>query len=236
MRKKITTEFRAGRQVDQKTLKRIVEIGFFKQAMLRHFFLISIGIALAMPLYHAFFIHPLFRDLLIEDKEYDAISIAKHLASDIVLEEGGMGNASLPIVSYQEAVRKGNEFGLTKLKVFSNIGEVIFSTDPLDVGEIHKGVHFQEVLAKGNVHTNVLKKGTKSLEGKTVQLDLVETYVPLIKDGNFLGAFEIYYDVTRRTDQLSSLLHRSFGLLVGLDRLLHGHHHCGSPQRKSKHR
>jgi hypothetical protein len=42
-----------------------------------------------------------------------------------------------------------------------------------------------------------------------VPVDVVETYVPLMSDGIFRGAFEIYYDLTARKQQLDKLLSRS---------------------------
>jgi DNA repair exonuclease SbcCD ATPase subunit len=42
-----------------------------------------------------------------------------------------------------------------------------------------------------------------------MSVDVVETYVPLMSDGVFQGAFEIYYDITARKQQLDKLLSRS---------------------------
>jgi signal transduction histidine kinase len=46
--------------------------------------------------------------------------------------------------------------------------------------------------------------------------DVVETYVPLMKDKAFLGAFEIYYDITAKKAELNSLLSRSSMVLFVL--------------------
>ncbi len=50
--------------------------------------------------------------------------------------------------------------------------------------------------------------------------DVVETYVPLVNGGNFLGAFEIYYDITDRKNRLDDLVTHStavlFTLTIGL--------------------
>ena len=43
-------------------------------------------------------------------------------------------------------------------------------------------------------------------------VDVVETYVPLMNEGIFRGALEIYYDITARKQQLDKLLFRSFSL------------------------
>ena len=72
------------------------------------------------------------------------------------------------------------------------------------------------IFAKGAVHTKVIWKEQKSLEGKTMASDVVETYVPLMKDGQFRGAFEIYYDITAKKQQLDKLLSRSSAVLFAL--------------------
>ncbi|MGB6281886.1 MAG: PAS domain S-box protein, partial [Syntrophobacteria bacterium] len=100
------------------------------------------------------------------------------------------------------------------MKVFSKSGEVIFSTDTKDVGTINKELYLQEVIEKAKPYSQVVNRDTKSLEGQTISADVVETYVPLMKDDNVLGAFEIYYDITFRQDQLHDLLLRSSATLT----------------------
>ncbi len=56
--------------------------------------------------------------------------------------------------------------------------------------------YFHEIVARGNVYSFVVNKGAKSLEDREVSVDVVETYVPIMKSGKFQGAFEIYYDIT----------------------------------------
>jgi preprotein translocase subunit YajC len=46
-----------------------------------------------------------------------------------------------------------------------------------------------------------------------MSVDVVEAYVPLMSDGIFRGAFEIYYDITDRKQQLDKLLSRSSALV-----------------------
>jgi len=59
-----------------------------------------------------------------------------------------------------------------------------------------------------------VKKNTKSLEGQIVTDDVVETYVPIMRNNSFVGAFEIYYNITARTESLSQLLSTSTIALV----------------------
>jgi light-regulated signal transduction histidine kinase (bacteriophytochrome) len=62
--------------------------------------------------------------------------------------------------------------------------------------------YFQKVVAKGNIYTKVVKKDMKSLEDQAVTADVVETYIPIMRGDTFLGAFEIYYDITQRNKKL----------------------------------
>ena len=46
--------------------------------------------------------------------------------------------------------------------------------------------------------------------------DVVETYIPLMSGDRFLGAFEIYYDITDRKTQMDRVVSRSSHLLFSL--------------------
>jgi signal transduction histidine kinase len=100
------------------------------------------------------------------------------------------------------------------LKVFSPTGEVVFSDDPNEVGEINQNTYFQEFVAKGEVFAMVVPKDSDSLEGRKVTSDVLETYVPLMNDRRFLGAFEIYYDITGRRKQLNRLISHSSTITI----------------------
>lgn len=96
-----------------------------------------------------------------------------------------------------------------KLKVFSKSGEIIYSTDSEDMGYINKQRYFHEIVAKGNAYTMVVQKNTKSLEDQIVTADVVETYVPIMDGDTFIGAFEIYYDITLRKQKLDEVVYHS---------------------------
>ncbi|MFC1816367.1 PAS domain-containing protein [Thermodesulfobacteriota bacterium] len=108
------------------------------------------------------------------------------------------------------------------MKIFTNIGEISFSTDPKDIGVINKNRYFHDFVAKGNVYTKIVKKGTKSLESQIVTADVLETYIPIIKNDKFIGAFEIYYDITAQKEKFDKLLHISSLVLILLAISLQG--------------
>jgi PAS domain S-box-containing protein len=187
---------------------------FLKNRFLRNIFIVGIILALTLPVTYVVLIHPAFTKLVIEDKVEDATSIARHLSSYVPPQFVDVGQSNLPVNFFNEAAEHKNDFGIKKLKVFAKSGEVIFSTDSNDVGTINRRKYLRDVIEKGRPHTQVVKRHDKSLEGQTMSADVVETYVPLIKDEGILGAFEIYYDITRREEQLHNLLLHSSAVLT----------------------
>jgi len=202
-----------------KVLTRLSENSILKVPYLRNILLVSLVFVIVLPLYDILFIYPAVNKLLTDDKRDDAIRIARHLSTILVSGETELTKDLLQSHLSDELgqlreVR--DDFDLIKLKFFSKSGEIIFSSDPKDIGNINDKKYFHEIVAKGEVFAEVIHKNTKSLEGQKMEADVVETYVPLMKDQAFLGAFEIYYDITARKAELDSLLSRSSLVLFGL--------------------
>jgi transcriptional regulator with PAS, ATPase and Fis domain len=196
--------------------ERLTDRGFFREGLLRHFFFISLAVAIFIPLFYVFFIHPLFTELLTQIEKDDGVTIAEHLASDTKLAKDEMGRTVLLEDSMNYLVAAKSHFGLEKIKVYSRTAECVFSTQADEIGHSNTGAHFQKDLANGAVHAEVVGKGMNSIEGKKMRRDVVEVYVPLMKDREFIGAFEIYYDISKTRAQLNRLLLYSLGLLVVL--------------------
>lgn len=90
------------------------------------------------------------------------------------------------------------DFNVYKIKLFDSNGIVIGSTQGNEVGNKNKYDYFYNKVVKGHIYYELVQKGTKSLEGKKVARDVVEIYIPIMEDGKFWGAFELYYDVTEK--------------------------------------
>ncbi len=99
------------------------------------------------------------------------------------------------------------DFNLMKIKVFLKSGRVIYSTDNQDTGKINTRKYFLDVVNNGTISSKTVIKNMKSLEGTTMPADVVETYVPVIIDGNIVGAVEIYYDITAVYGSLQKTLY-----------------------------
>lgn len=193
----------------------MTENNVLRNRFLRNLLVLSIMIAIALILYNTFFITPSLSKLLINATESDAVRVTRHLASLMLTsEKTEIGRDSLNIQALQKVEEVKEDFGLTNFKVFAASGEIVFSADPTEIGEINRERYFHDIIAKGGVYAKVVPKDKKSLEGRKVTRDVLETYVPLMDGGRFLGAFEIYYDITERKKQLDKLILQSSTLVL----------------------
>ncbi len=198
---------------------------------LRTLIVLSITAAVALPVYTVFFLFPSFSDFHIENAEKEALRLANHLASGAIVEESEPSPSfshsektfvkkSLPDDFSKQVKDLADDFGLIKVKVFSPSGEIIYSTTKGDIGSVNSLSYFHDIIAKGNQYTKVIKKNTSTLEGNLISTDVMETYVPIMNGENFLGAFEIYYDLSQTTENLNNLLYKFLFILTFIFLLL----------------
>ena len=158
-----------------------------------------------------FYLSTSFANLIKNNAEHEAIKIGQHLSDAFRNVDKVTGE--LPIGFIEMANRAVVDFGLLKIKVFAHDGETIYSTSEEDISKINENDYFHNIVAKGEVLTRVAQKNTKSLEGQIVSVDVVETYVPIMQAGNFIGAFEVYLDITDEKNELNNLIFKSSILL-----------------------
>jgi len=181
-----------------------------KNRFLRNILILVVVVVVALISFNMFYITPSFTQLLINTTQHDAVRITRHLASSLLVsEKTEIGKDSLNTGLFKEVGKLKDDFELMNLKVFSATGEIIFSGDPKEVGEINERNYFRDIVAKGKVYAKVVPKDKESLEGRKVISDVLETYVPLMNDGRFLGALEIYYEITDAKKQLDRLISQS---------------------------
>ncbi len=180
---------------------------------IKSIFIVSFAVAIAFPLITIYYILPSITGFLVSNVEEEAVRVAEHLAS-MSIEEGGSFNN--PAVLEKIITDHKEEFSLEKVKVFLAGGEVIYSTDDSDIGNINRKSYFSQIVAKGNVYSKKVEKDMMTSEGRPVNIDVVETYIPLMEDGRFIGAFEIYYDITEKNYALSRAIFHSTLILFAL--------------------
>lgn len=172
----------------------------FKSKAILYLFVICLFIAILFPLINIFFIYPSVTGLLIENTEDNAVRPGTHLARDFFKDDRPVSTEEIQ----EHADLVLHDLGLMKLKIFKPSGEIIYSTESIDIGKINNKDYFHRIVKAGKPFTKIVNKDTKSLEAQKVSADVVETYVPVTSGGRFIGAFEMYYNVTEKNRALHS--------------------------------
>jgi hypothetical protein len=207
----------------------------------RNILILTVILVIVLISYNIFHTVPSFTKLLIHTTVNDAVRITRHLASTLLIsEKKEIEKDALKSPLLKEVEKIKENFELMNLKAFSATGEVVFSGDPDEVGQINRREYFLHNVAKGKIYAEVVPKDEESLEGRKVTSDVLETYVPIMDGGRFLGAFEIYFDITERKRQLDKLIWQSSamtfmfasGLLIAISLLLHQENHSMKKRRQ----
>lgn len=175
--------------------------------------IISAAIAvITLPLFIYLFLYPAFTRLLIESTEQEALRVANHLSSIAIRWGAELRSDFLPPHFAEEAEKLQQDFGLLKIKIFSPDGTILYSTDNKEIGEINRKQYFLDSVSRGNSYAKLVKKNTRSLEGQIIPVDVIETYVPINRSGRFIGAFEIYYDITAKSTKIQRFFTHASGV------------------------
>jgi PAS domain S-box-containing protein len=178
----------------------------FSGPFLRNTFFAAAGVLAGLPAYEALVVAPRIETLLTGSAESEAQRIAAHLLADLLPATAELTAELLPPGFERIVAEVVRDFEIVKLKVFSRSGEVIFSTDPTDVGEINTKSYFLSIVSSVELISKVVEKNEITLEGKVTKTDVVETYVPIMRNNILIGVFEIYYDVTAWKAKLDTVI------------------------------
>ncbi len=185
-----------------------------KIPFLRNILIVAFLFATLSPIYDLCFIVPSYQELLIQETERDADRFVRFLTITNSLNELELQADNLPRSFNKDIFKLKEEETLIKLRVFSPLGIIVFSTDPQEIGTINKKDYFRNIVAKGKRYSKMVRKESVTAEGASTDIDLVETYVPVMVEGKFLGAMEVYYDITSGQESLNSLSKQSFFILL----------------------
>jgi PAS domain S-box-containing protein len=171
--------------------------------------LISIIAVLFLPFYTNIYLYPKFTKHILADAENSSIQIAKHLIHYFEEPKKVFTRDHITSDVREEVQEMLSDFGCEKVKIFSPDGEIIYSTDPKDIGEIKTRDYFIAVVTKGVNFSKVVNKDTKTAEGRIVSVDVMETYVPFMFDNKIVGAGEVYFDITEHKKNIEELIRKS---------------------------
>ena len=191
-----------------------------QSSLLKIILSISIGAIILFPLYAIFIEYPAFEKVITENTSREAVRIATILSSVLIAEAVELRADRLPKPFLRHIRQLQTDARIIKLKIFNPSGTIVYSTSPGEIGRINEEDYFQRVVTSGDSKAQEIPKNTMTLEKQMLPADVIETYVPIMKDGKMIGVFEIYYDISVEKNGLRSLAGRSTGVLVFLAAVL----------------
>jgi diguanylate cyclase (GGDEF)-like protein len=165
------------------------------------------------PVYTVFFLAPRFEDLLVRSTKDEAIRLARSFSTFVVEEDNELRRETLPTYLLDRLGSLEDDGHLVKMRIFSPSGEIIYSTEPAEVGRFNEEAYFKEIAASGTARAEIIPTQSRSLENEVVPADVVETYVPITRGGRLLGVFELYHNISKGRKDLNRLIYRSYGTL-----------------------
>ncbi len=174
---------------------------------IKYLVIISSLIAILFPLFNIYYILPSFKNIIIQNAELDAERIVGFFAQSIISD----GHIQSDIGEQRDHLEGLKEpFNVMKLKFFAPDGTIIYSSDTDEIGDVNVNDYFHHQVAKGEKFTKVVEKESgRTLEGLQITTDVVETYVPIMQNGQFIGAAEIYYDITAQEERVNKTVSRA---------------------------
>jgi diguanylate cyclase (GGDEF)-like protein len=111
------------------------------------------------------------------------------------------------------------DFNIDKVHYFNNNGKIIYSTVKEKIGTSNTHTYFKNVVSYGNLFYSIKQKGSINLHSEVLTKSIIEIYVPIMNNDSFIGAFELYYDISavvKEFDDYSNLLFKINILIVGV--------------------
>ena len=154
-----------------------------------------------------FGMHDIAQDQVISIAEKDSVLISQlliNLEQEMLFSRNADGDSFLNIDSTYTAwldikMRKFlHPFDIVKIKIFDPDSTIVYSTDHAIIGKVDsKNTRLLRAM-NGEVDSHLENKNEMrdiTNESK-FDVDVVETYLPIVVDGRVLGVFELYRDVS----------------------------------------
>jgi signal transduction histidine kinase/CheY-like chemotaxis protein len=165
--------------------KQEIITNIFKHRTYMIIFLFSLIAAILAPIVTHKYVMPTFQEQIMFNIIDDSKRVSNHLIEVYQMDH-----------DFSHMQRMKEDLKIEKIKFFNHAGYILYSTDPKDIGSLNKHEYFFNVVAKGEVFYKIAQKGTKTLEGRMMPISVAEVYIPIMEQGKFVYAVEVYYDIT----------------------------------------
>lgn len=176
--------------------------------LFRHFQLISLVSIIIILIVACLGLRLIFRKLVLYEAERDAIRISAALRDSEIYKFFSQNvdekqNFFIPKEKFSELDRRMRlfltPFDIVKIKIFDSTTRIVYSTDLTIIGKLDPDNAKLLTALAGTPISKHEKAGEvwDLQEEERKNIDLVETYIPMKRtDGQVVGSFEIYKDVT----------------------------------------
>jgi hypothetical protein len=169
----------------------------------------SIVMAVIMLLLYPFFLYPQFTKEIVLEAQENSQRVASYFIKEYYPVISSI-DKTLPNDLEAFIQRDIDIFNLWKIRFFSPDGKILYSSEKAEIGNINKKPYFVKVVSKGQILSNIVKKKGDTEDGTPTPYDVVETYIPIMLENTFKGAFEVYANVTDQIQRLKILFWRSY--------------------------
>ncbi|MDX9708785.1 MAG: GGDEF domain-containing protein [Trichloromonas sp.] len=165
-------------------------------------------------------IHRVFTAHVIHNAEETAVGLSELLSGEgrLLLDKSGRLTLSAPNRERLDHRLRtlSAPFDVVKIKIYDATGKILYSTDPGIVGQIDSGNPRLAKALAGRVDSRLESRETvlDLAEEQQFDVDVVETYVPILDDHQIAGCFELYMDVTRYREEIRRGVLAATGLLA----------------------
>lgn len=152
--------------------------------------------AVALPLINTLVIYPAYTKIMVGTFE-DAARRLAVLTIPPSIKHTRLSPAVLDTPRFlADVYRLETDFGLLRVRVLAPSGKILYSTDTAEIDSVESGPIFTGMVSKGRRYARLGVMRRKPARGEASSIDTVETFVPIMRGKDFLGAFELVFDVS----------------------------------------
>lgn len=180
--------------MDKKILQNILDTKLYLYTII-----VIFSILIIIPIIFQTLIIPSFKNQIIVNVLDESKRVANHLAYSIDF----VNLDEKEIDSKLKA--EMNQFQIDKVHFFRKDGKVIYSTVKEKIGSMNTHSYFHEIVAKGRTYFTIKHDGDSSSEYDKIKTDIIDIYIPILKNNKFQSAFELYYDISKELNEFNAL-------------------------------
>ncbi len=168
----------------------------------------SIVMTVIMLLLFPFFLQPQFSREIVLEAQKNSQRVAAYFIKEYYAAVSS--NAEMIPGDLKASIQRDlSIFNLWKLRFFNSDGKIVYSSEKAEIGDFNKKPYFLELVVKGQIFANLVRKEKNTEEGIPTPYDVVETYIPIMSGNIFNGACEVYVNATELMQRLKAVFWRS---------------------------